>query len=294
MHAAGLQAAALAVATPVPVEPRAIAGLLATITRLAVAALGGRDGLLVLAEDAAWRDLVPGSGPGDGSVTLDHTGTLRRAPQRPGGATRHVLTTGQPAYHPDTRRRLRFGPYPQLVALGIRSLVIVPLRAGGEVVGALGITFTAPGALRQEDRGLLELYAAHAAAALERIRLVDAERRRADQAERLAETLARVGAAPDLEGAVGALLGGAISLLGGDHGVALVFAPRADERPLELTIDRDGRLELRPGPPVTAPGDGAAAPRTAARPGSSPTSRRRPRRSGRRTRPAPPGTPAPC
>jgi signal transduction histidine kinase len=75
----------------------------------------------------------------------------------------------------------------------------------------------------------------------------EAERRRADQAEHLAATLARVGAAADLPDALEAFLRGAIHLLGGEHGVANVFGPQSGEyTTVELVVNQEGRLEKRP------------------------------------------------
>ena len=185
-----LQAAALAIAAPVPVDSRGIASLLTSIVELAVAALRGRDGRLVLVDDVAWQELVPGSRPASGHIMLDPFGRLRRVPQRSGGATMHVLTAGQAVYDPDTALEFRFGAYPQLAAVGIQSFAMVPLLAAGQVLGTLGVSFERRRALRQEDAEALEMFAAHAAAALERIRLVHAEARRANLAVQLAQTLA--------------------------------------------------------------------------------------------------------
>jgi signal transduction histidine kinase len=72
---------------------------------------------------------------------------------------------------------------------------------------------------------------------------MEAERRRANQAEHLAATLARVGAADDLQDALEALLRGAITLLGGEQGVAHVFGPQSGEyTSVELVVDGEGRL----------------------------------------------------
>lgn len=81
---------------------------------------------------------------------------------------------------------------------------------------------------------------------------METERRRANQAEHLAATLARVGAAADLLDALEALLRGAISLLGGEQGVARVFGSPAGEHTIvELVINEAGQLEKRlPSPPA--------------------------------------------
>ena len=58
----------------------------------------------------------------------------------------------------------------------MRAFALVPLSVGGRVLGALAVNFARPGRLREGDRELLELFAAHTAAALERARLRSAER----------------------------------------------------------------------------------------------------------------------
>ena len=61
-----LHEAALTMHAVMEAEPGSIVVLLAEIMRRAVAALYGRDGRIVLTEDAAWRDLTPGERPGGG------------------------------------------------------------------------------------------------------------------------------------------------------------------------------------------------------------------------------------
>ncbi len=174
-----LQQAALLIATPCPAEPSAVAELLSRIVERAVDALGAVDGALVLAEDPAWRDLVPATGPEDGLITLRHTGRPFRQRWRPEGTTMRVLAIGQPIAVLDTAVPSEFGPYPYLVEGGVRSLYMVPLRAEGRTVGRLGLNFADPGELPPADREALDLFAAHAAAALERVRLMHAQAQRA-------------------------------------------------------------------------------------------------------------------
>jgi signal transduction histidine kinase len=186
-----LHGAALAMGAHVAAEPRAVARLLTEIVDQAAAAIGGRDGLLVLAHCPAWDDLPPGANPTDGQLVLSTGGRMRRQPMRHDGLSAFALETGQAAFVPDTSAGPPFGPYPELIARGIGSLAIVPLVAGGETLGALSLGFDRRGPLPAEDRDLLELFAAHAAAALERLKLVDAERRRAEEMARQGEEMAR-------------------------------------------------------------------------------------------------------
>ena len=80
-----------------------------------------------------------------------------------------------------------------------------------------------------EDWEVLELFAAHAAAALERLRFSRAERTRAWQAEQLSATLAEVGAASELNTAVEALLRGAVTLLDADEAVTQIYEPETGQ-----------------------------------------------------------------
>src|SRR5262245_38371473 len=91
-----LHEAALAIAAHVADEPSAIVRLLTQIVDQAAAAVGGRDGLLVLADCPAWVDLPPDGSPSDGNLVLSTGGQMRRQPLRPTGLSAHALRTGQP------------------------------------------------------------------------------------------------------------------------------------------------------------------------------------------------------
>ncbi len=257
-----LQRAALASVAPVPLEPAGIACRLSRIIEQAVAALGARDGRIILAGDPAWRDLSGEAGalaPPDEAIVFDRTGRLRRTALPRDGATAHALATGEPVVVPDTLAPVRFGTYAHLAERGIRALAITPLRAGDEVLGALSIAFGQPRDVPVDERNLLEVFSACAAAALDRIRLARAERRRTFQAEQLAATLAQVSAASNLDGALEALLKGAMALLDGDEGVVQLFEPHTGQRRLMLRMDWGGAIVARSTTPDLVPGSFAAA-----------------------------------
>ncbi len=205
-----LHEATLTVAAAAPTDAEAVTALLVTAMQGAVATVAAQDGALVLAEDPAWGPLVPESDPQEGPVRLDRWGHIARRPIRPEGAIAHVLATGEFVSVPDTCSRSRrfpalgretdgeagattgepttgeprpsrFGPFPHLAERGVRASTLVPLSVGGRVLGALAVNFARPGRLREGDRELLELFAAHTAAALERVRLA-AERQTAQRA----------------------------------------------------------------------------------------------------------------
>lgn len=185
-----LHDAALQIAGPVSTEPGAVAALLARIVDRAVVALSGRDGLLMLADDPAWRDLVPDR-EGDGLLALRSGGEIHRQKVRANGTTQYVLRTGVATTVPDTRQPTRFGSHADLAARGILGLALVPLKVGDHTLGALSIGFDEARELTEADEEALHLFGAHAAAALERVRLLHVERGRTeDLARRDAETTA--------------------------------------------------------------------------------------------------------
>lgn len=70
--------------------------------------------------------------------------------------------------------------------------VVLPLRYGNEVVGALGMSFSAPSAVGAADRTFTLLLAQSAAAALQRARSYDTEREKRREAELTARTREQV------------------------------------------------------------------------------------------------------
>ena len=184
-----LHGAVLRIAAAAPAGPDTIDALLKQIADGAVEALaerGARDARMVLVEHPAWGDLVPGKSPDDGQVILGVNGRLERWPILPSFPAYLVLATGEPVYVPEIEREYRFNPLSTRFKRGIRSFAVVPLRAGGRILGTLAVDFVRPGDMDDADRKVLELFAAHAAAALERAQLIygELERARQDEAER--------------------------------------------------------------------------------------------------------------
>src|SRR5262245_44601999 len=175
-----LHDAALQIAAPVSAEPSAVAALLARVVDRAAAAVGGRDGLLILADDPAWRDLVPDR-EGEGLLALRSGGEIYRQPVHPNGATNQVLRSGLSLTVPDTSAPTEPGAQSDLPERGIRALALVPLKSGDRVLGALSVGFGQPGELAEADAEALQLFGAHASAALERVRLMHVERARAEE-----------------------------------------------------------------------------------------------------------------
>jgi transcriptional regulator with GAF, ATPase, and Fis domain len=91
------------------------------------------------------------------------------------------------------------------------------------------------------------------------VRTLHEERRRARQAERMAATLASIGAATTLEGGLETLVRGAIDLLGGVCGTARVRDPESGDRLISVSVETDGSVEVSRPAGAPKPGGYAAA-----------------------------------
>ena len=103
--------------------------------------------------------------------------------------------------------------------------------------------YGAPGTLGAAERELLDLFAAHGAALVERARRVYAERRRAEQQRRLTAILAELAAATGLEDALTRLARGVVPLLGGVQATARVYTQPPDQDAGPASPDRAAAAE---------------------------------------------------
>jgi PAS domain S-box-containing protein len=121
--------------------------------------------------------------------------------------------------------------------VGIKSMVVAPLTAGNEVLGALGTFSVRPDAFSPAQVALVRALADHAGAAMRNVRLIealDSSRRelaeRADVEHALREIAARISAATDLA---------AVLQLGVDEAARLL---RADGARIDLIDPKSGLL----------------------------------------------------
>lgn len=164
----------------------------------------------------------------------------------------------------------------------VGSLLAVPMRLRGSVVGVLAATRATPGRFAESDRWWLSIFAELAAVALENARLLERERRRAREAEVLAE-LAAVPTDP-LNEFARRVAEGVNRLLGAERTEMLLAAA-------------DGTLQPLQSPTSARPAVGAAPPRAAGgkglggvAPGRTAAARAwRPATERRRPEPAPGG-----
>jgi GAF domain-containing protein len=110
---------------------------------------------------------------------------------------------------------------------GERPSVIVPLVVRGEPIGALCAIFVATHRVDDDDVSLVESVARLCAQALERSRLLDAERVAADRIRRLQTVTARLGGAMTVEEIAHVIVREGVAALGGAAG-ALVRRHDAD------------------------------------------------------------------
>ena len=136
------------------------------------------------------------------------------------GLSARPLADGQLRYTPDVTKEPAYVP-----GLFSGAEVDVPLRASGEVFGVLVVESREPNAFGQHDLEILTAAAQQAGIALARIRLldemhrmVDAERRRADEREALLDTITDLSTELELSRLLEAVLSRAVTLLGAAGG----------------------------------------------------------------------------
>ncbi|HUG27732.1 MAG TPA: response regulator [Gemmatimonadales bacterium] len=136
------------------------------------------------------------------------------------GLSARPMRDGKLRYTPDVANEPEYIP-----GLSTGSEVDVPIVAGEEVLGVLVIESREPHAFGPADLEILTAAAQHAGLALARIRLLDethrlveAERRRADEREALLATIADLSAELELSRVLETVLGRAVTLLGASGG----------------------------------------------------------------------------
>jgi GAF domain-containing protein len=128
------------------------------------------------------------------------------------GLSERPLLDGQLHYTPDVTQDPRFFP-----GLG-GAEVDVPVRIGGDVLGVLVAESRQPHAFNQDDFEVLTAAAQQAGLAIEKARLLAAERRRADELDALRTTMAEVTAELELSLLLQAIVERAVGLVGATTG----------------------------------------------------------------------------
>jgi PAS domain S-box-containing protein len=116
---------------------------------------------------------------------------------------------------------------------GFRAMIALPLEARGQTFGGLALYFTEPRDFPVDDVQLLELFAAHAAVALENARVYEEEVRREREAEVLLRVARFTGETLDLEEVLTRVASEVARALNLER-CFLGFVDRIDERRAEL------------------------------------------------------------
>src|SRR5256712_321414 len=124
-----------------------------------------------------------------GSVT-DSFAVMRFRPGE--GFTGRVILTGAPMIVKDYRQEYPDSPFLAAVEeAGVRSLIAVPLKARGALIGVLAVDSHPPHAFREEDQQLLSALADQASIAIENAQLYEQVKRHAEELEAKVEARTR-------------------------------------------------------------------------------------------------------
>jgi len=194
--------------------------LQATLQR-AVTLLGVTGGELAIYDEARQELEVVASH----NIGKDSTGT--RLPLGEGAMGR-VAQTREPLIIPEYAEWLgRSGQYADVT---VHSVMVAPLLAGSRLVGAFAAVHADPARkFGPADLRLLNMFAPQAAVAIARARLLETERRRADEQRALLETMADLSGELELSKLLQAILTRATTLLDVTGGELAIFDEAAGE-----------------------------------------------------------------
>jgi PAS domain S-box-containing protein len=153
---------------------------------------------------------------------------------RPGeGLSDQAMRDGKLHYTADVRRESKY-----LASLASGAEVDVPLRVDGRTIGVLVVESAEPNAFSEEDFEILQAAANQAAIAIARARLLEAERRRADEHKALLDTMADLSSELELSRVLQAVIARAVSLLGVTGGEVAIY----EEESRELVVLASERI----------------------------------------------------
>jgi signal transduction histidine kinase/uncharacterized protein YigA (DUF484 family) len=219
--------------------------LLASVLERAVFILGVTGGELAIYHDDVKELEVVAShnlGMNSGGVHLGHGE----------GAMGRVAETGRPLIIPDYQVwDGRSGKYTETT---VRSVMVVPLLIGNQLVGALAVVHLDEHRhFDDKDLDLLNMFAPLAATAIENARLFEAERRKADEQKALLDTMTDLSSKLELKQLLAAVLERAVSLLKVTGGELAIY----HEELKKLEVVASHNLGMNSGGVYLRPGEGA-------------------------------------
>lgn len=140
------------------------------------------------------------------------------------GLSEQALRDGRLHYTPDVTRESKYLP-----SLASGSEVDIPLHVNGSTIGVLVVESAEPNAFGEEDFEILEAAANHAGIAIERARLLAAERQRADEHKALLDTMGDLSSELELSKVLQAVIARAVALLGVTGGEVAIYEEETEE-----------------------------------------------------------------
>ena len=157
-------------------------------------------------------------------ANLIHVGKYR---QRLGeGLIGHAAEVGEKVVANDTRQHPHFRASTRI---DVRSEVVLPLRAGSDIVGVLNVDSDEVNAFDESDVTILTIAADQLAVALEKARLFEETRRRTSELEAVADVSTALRAAHTMEEMLPIILEKAIQVVGGVTGSIFLVESKGDE-----------------------------------------------------------------
>ncbi|HWO89952.1 MAG TPA: GAF domain-containing protein [Gemmatimonadales bacterium] len=178
----------------------------------------GYDFVAVLLVDEATSDRVLVAAEG----WADAPENLRISPGQ--GLSERPLLDGKLHHTPRVTKETRYLP-----TRNEGSEVDVPILANRRLIGVLVVESDQADAFDEEDKRILTAAAHQAGIAIGRVRLLAAERRRADEEEALRATMADLAGRLELATVLQAVLDRAVRLLNVSHGELAIYEPATEE-----------------------------------------------------------------
>ena len=134
---------------------------------------------------------------------------------------------------------------------GLRSLLCVPLRAAGALIGVISAISTEPGAFTAHHQGILEAFAEQAGIAIHNARLFEERARRARETRALLEAGRAVTASLDVQQTIRVIMEEARSVLGVESCGLFTVEPESGDlvgvASLDLPPEMATRIRVKPG-----------------------------------------------
>jgi len=171
------------------------------------------------------------------------------------GIIGRAVASGQPVRSDDVQRDPRSAQRGVDEKEGIRSMLSVPLRVAGEIIGVISAFSTAPGLFTDRHQTLLEAFADQAGIAIQNARLFEESQRRARETQALLEAGRAVNQSLEVEETIRLILAQAREVLGVESCGLSTLDPATGEISSVASLDLDpasrSRIRIRVGEGIT-------------------------------------------